>query len=103
MAVATGDQTLYGFIYWLKRNPFKSIEAGFTHADLDEMVKAYVTVNASDGSLSSTDPLVYGDTQDLPGKSNDGSELLDGAGVSFTTPTQAVTDKSKYPDEHYGV
>lgn len=98
MASATADQTLYGFIYWLKRNPHKSVEAGFTHADLDDMVKAYVTVNATDASLSSSDPLSYGATQDYPKKGG----LSDGAGVSCTTPTSAVCDQSHYPDDHYG-
>lgn len=97
MAAATADQTLYGFIYWLKRNPFKSVEAGFTHADLDNMVKYYVTVNASDASLSAADPLSYGATQDFPD-----SDLGDGTGVSCTTPSQAICDQSFYPDQHRG-
>jgi len=100
MAVATADQTLYGFIYWLKRNPYKSIEAGFTHADLDNMVSFYVTTNASDASLSSSDPLSYGATQDYPTFGSTG--LGDGTGVSCTTPTQAVCDQSFYPDQHRG-
>ncbi len=103
MANATANQTLHGFIYWLKRNPVKSVEAGFTHADLDDMVKAYITVNASDMNTGTpTDPLSYGDTQDIPGKNNSGSQLLNGAGISFTTPTQALCDQSKYPNTHYG-
>ena len=97
MSAATADQTLYGFIYWLKRNPFKSVEAGFTHDDLDAMVKAYVTVNASDASLSSSDPLSYGATQDYPKAGG----LDDGNGVSCTTPTNAICEQSHYPDEHY--
>jgi len=103
MAAATADQTLYGFIYWLKRNPFKSVEAGFTHADLDAMVTAYVTVNASDATLSATDPLSYGATQDYPTSGLAGAGLADGAGVSCTTPTSAVCDQSHYPDQHWGV
>jgi len=99
---ATADQTLYGFIYWLKHNPVKSVEAGFTHDDLDAMVKAYVTMNATDATLSAADPLSYGDAQDIPGKSNDGSQLADGAGILFETPTQALCDQSKYPDTHFG-
>ncbi len=103
MANATANETLHGFVFWLKRNPFKSVEAGFTHDDLDNMLAAYITVNASDMNTGTVaDPLAYGATQDIPGKANDGSELVDGAGISFTTPTQAVTDKSKYPDEHFG-
>lgn len=100
MAAATADQTLYGFIYWLKRNPFKSIEAGFTHADLDNMVAAYVKVNATDATLSSSDPLSYGATQDFPTRGKAGAGLADGAGVSATTPTSLITDQSQYPDSH---
>lgn len=101
MAAATADQTLYGFIYYLKRNPFKSIEAGMTHADLDNMVAAYVKVNTTDATLSATDPLSYGATQDFP-KRDTGAGLLDGAGVSCTTPTSLITDQACYPEQHYG-
>lgn len=100
MAAATADQTLYGFIYWLKRNPFKSVEAGFTHADLDNMVKWYVTTNATDASLSAADPLSYGATQDYPTTGSTGRG--DGTGVSATTPTQAICDQSMYPDQSHG-
>ena len=102
MAAASADQTLYGFIYYLKRNPFKSIEAGMTHADLDAMVKAYVTVNATDATLSAADPLSYGATQDFPKRDSTGAGWADGAGVSATTPTSLITDQAHYPEQHYG-
>jgi hypothetical protein len=100
MAAATADQTLYGFIYWLKHNPFKSPEAGFTFDDLDEMVKQYCAVNASDASLSSSDPLSYGLTQDYPLKGSTTRYATDGNGVSCTTPTAAICNQSLYPDQH---
>lgn len=102
MAAATADQTLYGFLYWLKRNPFKSVEAGFTHADLDAMVAQYIAVNATDATLSAADPLSYGATQDFPKYAAAGAGVADGAGVSATTPTQAVCDQAMYPDRHQG-
>jgi len=104
MAAMTAVQTLYAFRYWLKRNPHKSIEAGMTWADFDAMIDAFCTVNATTGTLVTTDsdPLSYGDDCDVPGKKNDGSQLADGAGISFTTPSQAICDQSKYPDTHYG-
>lgn len=102
MAAATADQTLYGFLYYLKHNPFKSIEAGMTHADLDNMVAAYVKVNTTDATLSAADPLSYGATQDFPKHDTTGAGLLDGAGVSCTTPTTKITDQAHYPDQHYG-
>jgi len=102
MAAATADQTLYGFIYYLKRNPFKSIEAGMTHADLDAMLAAYIKVNATDATLSSSDPLSYGATQDFPLRDTQGAGRADGAGVSATTPTSLITDQAYYPEQHYG-
>ena len=96
MAAATANQTLHGFIYWLKRNRYKSIEAGMTYADLDAMVTQYVAANVSDATLTA-DPLSYGATQDFPAKGGG-----DGTGISCTTPTTLVTDQSTYPDEHRG-
>ena len=102
MAAATADQTLYGFIYWLKANPHKSIEAGMTYEDLDALVLQYVTVNATDATLSAADPLSYGATQDFPKHDSTGAGLADGAGVSATTPTSLITDQASYPDKHRG-
>ena len=101
MAVTTVN-TLYAFIYWLKHNPYKSVEAGFTHDDLDNMLEMFCTVNTTAGTLVTTDPLSYGADMDIPGNANDGSEVTDAAGDTFTTPTQALCDASKYPDSHYG-
>ena len=98
MAASTADQTLYGFIYWLKHNPVKSVEAGFTHDDLDAMVLAYVTTNATDATLSAADPASYGATQDYPTSGATGKG--DGTGVSATTPTTLIIDQSRYPDQH---
>ena len=105
MANMTAVQTLYAFRYWMLRNPTKSIEAGITIADFDAMIDSFCTVNATTGNTLVTvenDPLSYGTACDVPGKNNSGSQLLDGAGVSFTTPSQAICDQSKYPDTHYG-
>jgi hypothetical protein len=105
MANMTAVQTLYAFRYWIKNNPVKSIEAGITWDDFDAMVDAFCTVNATTGNTLVTvanDPLSYGTACDVPGKSNDGSQLADGAGISFTTPSVAICNQSKYPDTHYG-
>lgn len=101
MAAASANQTLHGFIYWLKHNPFKSVEAGFTHADLDAMVAAYVAVNTTDATLTA-DPLSYGATQDFPKKGTTTRYADDGSGVSATTPTTAICEQSLYPDQHLG-
>jgi len=104
MATATPVETLYAFVYWLKRNPVKSVEAGFTHDDLDNMLDAFCTVNTTAGDLVTTanDPLSYGADTDVPGKAIDNSQLADTAGISFTTPSQAICDQSRYPDTHLG-
>ena len=98
MAAATANETLHGFIYWLKRNPYKSVEAGFTHADLDAMVAAYVAVNATDATLTA-DPLSYGATQDYPKYAAATRYATDGAGVSATTPSDTICAQSLYPDQ----
>ncbi len=105
MANMTAVQTLYAFRFWATRNPNKSIEAGMPLHDFDAMIDAFCTVNASTGNTLVTvenDPESYGTDCDVPGKNNSGSQLLDGAGISFTTPSQAICDQSKYPDTHYG-
>lgn len=102
MSAATANQTLHGFIYWMKHNPFKSPFGGsFTEADLDAMVAAYVAVNASDATLTS-DPLSYGATQDFPKKGSTTRYASDGSGVSCTTPSTKVCEQSLYPDQHLG-
>lgn len=91
---ATTDQTFWGFLWWLRNNPHKSVEA-MTADDLDAMVKAFVTVNETLCSFSLTDPGAYG-TLEYPQK--DG--LTDGAGVT-AAQTQAIIEQSHYPDTHY--
>ncbi len=73
--------------------------------DFDAMIDAFCTVNATTGNtlvVSASDPESYGTACDVPGKNNSGSQLTDAAGISFTTPSQAICDQSKYPDTHYG-
>lgn len=96
MSAATADQTLWGFLFWIKNNRTLSIES-MTEDDLDALVLAYTTENASDASLSTSDPLSYGATQTYP-KANTSA----GSGVSATTPTRAICDQSFYPKTHYG-
>lgn len=92
---ATTDQTFWGFLWWLRNNPHKSVEA-MTEDDLDAMVLAFVTVNETLCTFSLTDPAAYG-TLEYPQK--DG--LSDGAGVT-AAKTQAIINQSHYPDTHYG-
>lgn len=91
---ATTNQTLWGFLFWLKNNPLKSFEA-MNEDDLDAVVLAFTTVNETVSSLTTTDPAAYG-TLEYPQKGG----LSDGAGVTAAA-TQAVINQSHYPEQHY--
>ena len=91
---ATTDQAFWGFIWWLKHNPHKSIDA-MTEDDLDNMVDAFVTVNETLCTFSTSDPAAYG-TLEYP----QAGGLSDGSGVT-AAQTTAVCDQSHYPDDGY--
>lgn len=88
---ASADQTLWGFLYWIKHNRHLSIES-MTEDDLNALVLAYTTENAADATLSTTDPLSYAATQTYP---KEGEAA--GSGVDCSTPSQAICDQSFYP------
>lgn len=102
MAVATQNQTLWGFLRYARNNPHSNLNS--VHWDeIDKMAEMYCTTNLSDGStLTTTDPETYGDTQDFPAK---GPVIgsADGAGVSCTAVTQSVLDQSQYPQDHHAI
>lgn len=91
---ASKNQVLWGFLWWIKHNRHKSIEA-MTEDDLDAMVSAFVKVNATLCTFTATDPLAYG-TLEYPQK--DGLADTDGM---LAVGTQAACDQSHYPDTHY--
>lgn len=91
---ATTNQTLWGFLWWMRNNPYKSIES-MTEDDLDNLVLAFTTVNESVSSLTLTDPGSYG-TLEYPQTGG----LSDGNGVT-AAQTQLVIDQSHYPDQGY--
>jgi hypothetical protein len=97
MAVSTGNQYLWGFIHWAERNPFNSLNS--VHWDeIKKMVKIFNLVNTTDGgTATATDPLTYGVDQDVPGKT---TANTDTNGISFTTPTNALCEQSRYPEAH---
>ncbi len=95
---ATVDETFWAFLYYIKRNPFKAIEA-MTEQDLDSMAQLFAKVNETECSFTITsgvaiDPLSYG-TIDFPLK-----DATDGLGISATTPTSKLTDQALYPEKH---
>ena len=92
--MATTQQTFWGFLWWIKHNRHKSIEA-MTEDDLDAMAQAFATVNITPSTITTTDPLAYG-TLDFPQKAG----LADNTGLQAAA-TQAACDQSHYPDTFY--
>jgi len=91
MAVSA-DITLWSFLWWLKHNPFKSIEA-MTEDDLDAMVLAFTTENATAGPLNTTDPGTY------TGLTFPKLDTAAGSGVT-AAQTTAACEQSFYPEQH---
>lgn len=91
MAV-TADIELWAFIWWLKHNPFKSIEA-MNEDDLDAMVTAFVTENATAGPFTTTDHGTY------TGVTFPKTDTAAGSGVT-AAQTVAACDQSHYPEQH---
>lgn len=92
---ATTNQTFWGFLWWIKHNPFKKVEQ-LTEQDLDAMALAFTTVNTTLCTFTTTDPGSYGTLQ-YPKQGG----LADTTGVT-AAQTEAVCNQSHYPDEHYG-
>lgn len=112
---ATADQTLWGFIMYVKNNPYKSID-NMTENDFDAMVKQFVAVNVTAGTLSvATDKQLadyygYGavdfGTLDFP--KNNGTTArwaTDGTGIACSTTYAlniAAVKQASYPEEQAG-
>jgi len=97
MAVSTGNEYLWAFIYWAERNPFDSLSD--VHWDeIKEMVKLFNRVNVTDGGTATeTDPESYGTDVDVPGKTTDNDDTN---GISFDAPSAAICSQSRYPESH---
>lgn len=93
---ATADQTFWGFAYWMKHNPVKSIEA-MTEQDFDEAVKQFAAVNVTAGTLSTSDPGSYG-TLDWPKRATATWWAANGAGVAAAQTTTSC-EQSLYPGQ----
>jgi len=112
---ATADQTLWGFIMYVKNNPFKSID-NMTENDFDAMVKQFVAVNVTAGTLTVAtaqdlaDYYGYGaidfGTLDFPKKNGTTSRwATDGAGVACSTTyalNMTAVKQASYPEEQAG-
>lgn len=97
MAVSTGNQYLWAFLRYARANPHNSLNS--VHYDeIDAMAQIFSRVNETDGNTATeADPASYGENVDIPGKSTGN---VDTTGISFTTPTSALTDQARYPESH---
>jgi hypothetical protein len=103
MADSNQNQILWGFLHYARSNPYSHLNS--VHWDeIDAMAKLWCTVNldCSNDTLTTTDPLSYGTEQDVPGPANDGSQLVDEAGISCATPTVNIYAGAYYPQRGYG-
>jgi len=98
---ATANQAMWGFRFWLKRNPYKSIEA-MNSDDFDNMFNAFMAVNVTAlATGTTTDPLTYG-TLDYPKYAAATRYATDGAGVAAGTTLAtniAACAQSLYPEQ----
>ena len=86
MATMLANATLWGFLAYVKRNPYKSV-GGMTFTDLQNMADLYIAQNTD---LSST--ATYTDS-DFP--------TFDGTGTQ-AADTAAAGGAAKYPERHRG-
>lgn len=94
---ATGNQAMWGFLRYARANPFNSLNS--VHWDeIDAMAQIFARVNEADlNTATEADPGAYGTDIDIPGKTTGN---VDTAGISWTTPTTALTDQARYPESH---
>lgn len=93
----TGNESFWAFIWWIRHNRFKSIEA-MNDDDLLAMVAAFTAENTagSDGTLTVADPGAYG-TCGFP------KENTAAASGIAAAQTQAACDQSFYPEQHHAI
>jgi hypothetical protein len=85
MAAPSADCTFWGFLWYLRHNPFKTF-GGMTEDDLIATAKLFAATNSD--ALSATDPGTYTDVE-FP-------SAVTGA------QTTAACDQALYPESHKG-
>ncbi len=112
---STASKAFWGFIFYVKHNPFKSID-NMTENDFDEMVRQYAAVNVTGGPITAAtakdlpDFYGYGDVDistDLyfPKKGSTTRWATDGNGVATSTTFKlniTAVEQASYPEEHVG-
>lgn len=81
--MAAADQVFWGFIFYVKNNPHKSMD-NMTEDDFDEMVRQYAFVNQTAGITAATAP-------DFPSHYGYGVVDLTAGGVTLITFPAAAT------------
>lgn len=113
MAVAA-DKVFWGFLFWIKHNPYKSIES-MGWEDLHEMAKQFAAVNATSGTLTAATALTHANLGfgvvdfstdvDFPKYAATTLYATDGNGVDASTTyalNKTACEQSQYPDQHQG-
>lgn len=116
---ASADEVLWGLVFYLKNNPHKSMDA-MTEDDFDEMVRQFVAVNVTAGTLTvatakdfpnyygyGTVNLIAGGavTLDFPAKGTTTHWAADTAGIACSTTyllNIAAVKQAQYPEDHRG-
>lgn len=110
----SSDKTLWGFLFWLKQNPYQSIES-MTWPDLFECAKQFAAVNATAQTLTAGGTLTdanegfgivdFSTDIDFPAKGTSTRWATDGNGIAPTTTLAGNKAKcllSQYPKQHHG-
>jgi hypothetical protein len=112
---ASSDKTFWGFLFWIKHNPYKSIEA-MTWPDLHELARQFAAVNATAQTLTAAGELNganegfgivdFSTDIDFPKKGTSPARwATDGNGVAPTTTlagNKAICSQSLYPGQSLG-
>ena len=112
---STADKVFWGFIFYVKNNPFKSID-NMTENDFDAMVKQFAAVNVTGGPITAATAPDYPDhygygTVDIstdlyfPKKGSTTRWAADAGGVATSTTfalNMVALKSASYPEEHDG-
>lgn len=90
---ANATKTFWGFIWWLKHNPFKSIDA-MNEDDLDAMSRDFQLENVA--TITTTDIALNAAYTGITWPKED---AVAGSGVTAVKNT-ASCEQSQYPDQH---
>jgi hypothetical protein len=84
----TANHTFWGFVRYLKGNPFKDSD-GMTNDDIDDMAEMFAVQN-SDEITDATDPGTYTSIE---------YPTIDGTGVAIDT-TENTLHRANWPERH---